>query len=60
MNTIQRFGKKLLTALAPVLGAAGIGARSLCWAGSASLLTYVGLGALIPSFGRSNASASCV
>lgn len=34
--------------LAPVLGAGAIGVCPLCWAGSASLLTYVGLGALIP------------
>lgn len=40
--------KKLLTMLAPVLGAGAIGACPLCWIGSASLLTYLGLGALIP------------
>lgn len=40
--------KKLLTMFAPVLGAGAIGACPLCWLGSASLLTYLGLGALIP------------
>lgn len=40
--------KKLLTMLAPVLGAGAIGVCPLCWLGSASLLTYLGLGALIP------------
>lgn len=39
---------KLLTLLAPVLGAGAIGVCPLCWIGSASLLTYLGLGALIP------------
>lgn len=34
--------------LAPVLGAGAIGVCPLCWLGSASLLTYLGLGALIP------------
>ncbi|MBI2459739.1 MAG: hypothetical protein HYV53_04290 [Parcubacteria group bacterium] len=48
MNTTQTFGKKLLTRLAPVLGAGAIGVCPLCWIGSASLLTYFGLGALIP------------
>ncbi len=48
MNTAQTFGKKLLTRLAPILGAGGIGVCPLCWVGSASLLTYMGLGALIP------------
>lgn len=48
MNTTQTFGKKLLTRLAPILGAGGIGACPLCWVGSASLLTYLGLGVLIP------------
>ena len=33
--------------LAPVLGAGAIGVCPLCWIGSASLLTYLGLGALI-------------
>lgn len=40
--------KKLQTTLLPVLGAGAIGACPLCWIGSASLLTYLGLGALIP------------
>lgn len=40
--------KKLQTMLLPVLGAGAIGACPLCWIGSASLLTYLGLGALIP------------
>ncbi len=44
----QTFGKKLLTRLAPILGAGAIGVCPLCWIGSASLLTYLGLGALIP------------
>ncbi|MBI1888969.1 MAG: hypothetical protein HYS15_03535 [Candidatus Spechtbacteria bacterium] len=48
MNITQTFGKKLLTRLAPVLGAGGIGVCPLCWVGSASFLTYVGLGMLIP------------
>jgi hypothetical protein len=42
--------KKLLTTLAPVLGAGAIGVCPLCWIGSASLLTYLGLGALIPAW----------
>lgn len=37
-----------MTRLAPILGAGAIGACPLCWIGSASLLTYLGLGALIP------------
>lgn len=48
MNPAHTFGKKVLTGLAPVLGAGGIGVCPLCWVGSASLLTYIGLGALIP------------
>lgn len=40
--------KKLLVRLTPILGAGAIGACPLCWVGSASLLTYVGFGALIP------------
>lgn len=39
---------KLQTILLPILGAGAIGACPLCWIGSASLLTYLGLGALIP------------
>ena len=37
-----------LTRFAPILGAGAVGACPLCWIGSASLLTYFGLGALIP------------
>ncbi|MBI2476020.1 MAG: MerC domain-containing protein [Candidatus Taylorbacteria bacterium] len=40
--------KKVLTGLTPILGAGAIGVCPLCWIGSASLLTYLGLGALIP------------
>lgn len=40
--------KNLLTRLAPILGAGAVGTCPLCWIGSASLLTYLGLGALIP------------
>lgn len=46
--SISNFFKKHMAQFAPILGAGGIGACPLCWAGSASLLTYVGLGALIP------------
>jgi len=42
--------KKVLTFLTPVLGAGAIGVCPLCWIGSASLLTYLGLGALIPAW----------
>ncbi len=45
---MQSFVKKILTRLAPILGAGAIGVCPLCWIGSASLLTYLGLGALIP------------
>jgi len=47
---MQAFFKKILTMLAPVLGAGAIGVCPLCWIGSASLLTYLGLGALIPAW----------
>lgn len=47
---MKNFFKKLLTMLAPVLGAGAIGVCPLCWIGSASLLTYLGLGALIPAW----------
>lgn len=40
--------KKLFTRLTPILGAGAIGVCPLCWLGSASLLTYLGLAALIP------------
>lgn len=39
---------KVPTWLTPILGAGAIGVCPLCWIGSASLLTYLGLGALIP------------
>jgi len=42
--------KKLFSILAPILGAGAIGVCPLCWVGSASLLTYLGLGALIPAW----------
>lgn len=45
---MNQFAKNLLTRLSPILGAGAIGACPLCWIGSASLLTYLGLGALIP------------
>lgn len=45
---MHQYLKKLLTRLAPILGAGAIGVCPLCWLGSASLLTYIGLGALIP------------
>lgn len=41
-------GKYLPSWLAPILGAGAIGVCPLCWAGSAALLTYLGLGGLIP------------
>ena len=40
--------KTFLSRFAPILGAGAVGACPLCWIGSASLLTYLGLGALIP------------
>ena len=45
---MKGFLKKVTTILAPVLGAGAIGVCPLCWVGSASLLVYLGLGALIP------------
>lgn len=42
--------KRLPAWVAPIIGAGGIGVCPLCWAGSAALLTYVGLGALIPAW----------
>lgn len=47
---MNEFLKKFLTRLAPILGAGAIGVCPLCWLGSASLLTYLGLGALIPAW----------
>ncbi len=38
----------MATVLTPIFGAGAIGVCPLCWAGSASLLTYLGLGTLIP------------
>lgn len=46
MNTTLR--KYIPPWLAPILGAGAIGVCPLCWAGSAALLTYLGLGALVP------------
>lgn len=40
--------QKIITFLAPILGAGAIGVCPLCWLGSASLLTYLGLAAIIP------------
>ena len=45
MNTIL---KRLQTVLLPILGAGAIGVCPLCWIGSASRLTYFGLGVVIP------------
>jgi hypothetical protein len=39
---------RIQTIFLPILGAGAVGACPLCWIGSASLLTYLGLGALIP------------
>ena len=39
---------KVLKILSPILGAGAVGACPLCWLGTASLLTYLGIGALIP------------
>lgn len=45
---LKTTANRLLTSLAPILGAGAVGACPLCWVGSASLLTYLGLGALLP------------
>lgn len=45
---MNEFLKKIFARLTPILGAGAIGVCPLCWVGSASFLTYVGLGALIP------------
>ena len=45
---MSTWGNKIPTWLAPILGAGAVGVCPLCWVGSAALLTYVGLGALIP------------
>lgn len=42
--------QKIISFLSPVLGAGAIGVCPLCWIGSASLLTYLGLGVLIPAW----------
>jgi len=42
------FIRKFQTLLLPIFGAGAVGVCPLCWIGSASLLTYLGLGALIP------------
>ena len=42
--------QKVITFLSPILGAGAIGVCPLCWVGSASLLTFLGLGALIPAW----------
>lgn len=42
------FLKKFSTILAPLLGAGGIGACTISCVGSASLLTFLGLGAIMP------------
>lgn len=48
MDIVREKLNRLLTLLTPILGAGAVGACPLCWAGSASLLTYLGLGSLIP------------
>ena len=40
--------KKLFSSLAPILGTGAVGVCPLCWAASASFLSYIGLGILIP------------
>lgn len=40
--------KKLFSSLAPILGTGAVGVCPLCWAASASFLSYIGLGVLIP------------
>lgn len=47
MNSLRKY---IPSWLAPILGAGAIGVCPLCWAGSAALLTYLGLGALIPAW----------
>lgn len=49
MDGIRR---KLLTRLAPILGGGVAFACPLCWAGSAALLTYLGLGAIVAFWWR--------
>lgn len=50
MKNISTSLRKLFTTLSPVLGAGAVGVCPLCWIGSASLLTYLGLGTLIPAW----------
>ena len=40
--------KKLLSLLSSILGIGAVGVCPLCWAASASFLSYIGLGILIP------------
>lgn len=40
--------QKLLSLLAPLFGTGAVGVCPLCWAASASFLSYIGLGVLIP------------
>jgi len=40
--------KKFLSLLSPILGTGAVGVCPLCWAVSASFLSYIGLGVLIP------------
>ena len=40
--------KSFFKGLAPILGAGAIGVCPICWVGSASLISFIGLGALIP------------
>ena len=39
---------RIQTIFLPILGAGAVGVCPLCWIGSASLLTYLGLGVVIP------------
>ncbi len=45
---MQNLKHKIRTILSPLLGAGAIAICPACWAGSASLLTYLGLAAIIP------------
>lgn len=40
--------KKLISVLSPILGTGAVGVCPLCWVASASFLSYIGLGVLIP------------
>jgi len=48
MLDMKTIGRKLSRFTMPLLGAGAVGVCPLCWAGSAALLTFLGLGALIP------------